>query len=204
MIPEETLSRRRLARRFYRRPALAVARDLIGRVLVRTSGGQRASGRILETEAYGGSRDRASHSSRGRTPRTEPMFWEGGHAYVYLVYGMHLCFNVVTGEEGVAAAVLIRAIEPLEGIDQMMTRSPRSRPRDLGRGPGRLSRAVGIVRTDDRADLCQEGLHLEEGASIAARQVVRGPRIGVDYAGAWAAKPWRLGWRDHPGLSRPF
>ena len=123
---------------------------------------------------------------------------------MYLVYGMHLCFNVVTGEEDVPAAVLIRAIEPIEGFDRMAARSPRCSHRDLGRGPGRLSRAMGIVRTDDRTDLCQRGLHLEEGASVASRLIARGTRIGVNYAGSWATKPWRLGWRDHPGLSRPF
>jgi DNA-3-methyladenine glycosylase len=193
-----------LPRSFYRRGAVEVARDLIGRVLVHQVGGLRLAGRILETEAYQGPDDRASHASRGRTRRTEPMFWRGGFAYVYLVYGMHLCFNVVTGEEDHPAAVLLRAVEPLEGLEFMRSHAPRCRPADLGRGPGRLTRALGLMLTDDRADLCRRGLHLEEGAPIPRRRIGRSTRIGVDYAGEWAARPWRLGWRDHPGLSRPL
>jgi len=198
------LSRRRLGRSFYRRSALVVARDLIGRVLVQESNGMRLSGRILETEAYHGPSDRACHASRGRTPRTEPMFWLGGYAYIYLVYGMHLCFNVVTGEEGFPSAVLVRALQPLEGQANMAKNSPRCRPRDLCRGPGRLSRALGLSREHDRTDLCRRGLHLEAGTPLDARLIARGKRIGVDYAGEWADKPWRLAWRDHPGLSRPI
>jgi DNA-3-methyladenine glycosylase len=198
------LSRRRLGRTFYRRSAVVVARDLIGRVLVHESDGVRLSGRILEAEAYHGPSDRACHASRGRTPRTEPMFWAGGVAYIYLVYGMHLCFNVVTGKEDFPSAVLIRALEPLQGLEHMARRAPRSKPGDLCRGPGRLSRALALRREQDRSDLCSRGLHLEEGAPVPRRLIACGPRIGVDYAGAWALKPWRLGWLGHPGLSRPF
>jgi DNA-3-methyladenine glycosylase len=198
------LSRRRLRRGFYRRPAVEVGRDLIGRVLVHEVNGVRLAGRILETEAYQGPDDRASHASRGRTPRTEPMFWRGGHAYIYLIYGMHLCFNVVTGEEGDPQAVLIRALEPLQGVDRMAANSPRSARADLGRGPGRLARALGLSRGDDRSDLCRAGLHIEEGAPVARSRIASGKRIGVDYAGTWAARRWRFGWRGHPGLSRPF
>jgi DNA-3-methyladenine glycosylase len=197
-------SRRRLPRSFYLRPVLEVAPDLIGRVLVHELNGLRLAGRILETEAYRGPDDLASHASRGRTARTEPMFWRGGHAYIYLVYGMHLCFNVVTGDEGDPHAILVRAIEPLAGIDAMQARSPRCRAADLGRGPGRLARALGLSRALDRADLCRRALHLEAGAPVPRRQIATGPRIGVDYAGAWASRPWRFGWRDHPGLSRSF
>ena len=198
------LSHRRLGRSFFRRSALVVARDLIGRILVRESNGVRLSGRILETEAYHGPSDRACHASRGRTARTEPMFWPGGYAYIYLVYGMHLCFNVVTGEEGFPSAVLVRALQPLEGQESMAKNSPRCRPRDLCRGPGRLSRALGLSREDDRTDLCRRGLHLEAGAAVDGGLIARGKRIGVDYAGDWADRLWRMGWRDHPGLSRPI
>ena len=198
------LSHRRLGRSFFRRSALVVARDLIGRILVRESDGVRLSGRILETEAYHGPSDRACHATRGRTARTEPMFWPGGYAYIYLVYGMHLCFNVVTGEEGFPSAVLVRALQPLEGQESMAKNSPRCRPRDLCRGPGRLSRALGLSRDDDRRDLCRRGLHLEAGAPLDGKLIARGKRIGVDYAGDWADRLWRMGWRDHPGLSRPI
>ena len=198
------LSHRRLGRSFFRRSALVVARDLIGRILVRESNGMRLSGRILETEAYHGPSDRACHASRGRTARNEPMFWPGGYAYIYLVYGMHLCFNVVTGEEGFPSAVLVRALQPLEGQKSMAKNSPRCRSRDLCRGPGRLSRALGLSREDDRTDLCRRGLHLEAGAPVDGRLIARGKRVGVDYAGDWADRLWRLGWRDHPGLSRPI
>jgi DNA-3-methyladenine glycosylase len=198
------LSRRRLRRAFYLRSAVEVAPDLIGRVLVHERDGVRLAGRILETEAYQGADDLASHASRGRTARTEPMFWRGGHAYIYLVYGMHLCFNVVTGLPDHPEAVLIRAIEPLDGIDRMRALCPRCAPPDLGRGPGRLGRARGLARALDRADLCRRGLHLEEGAAVPRRRVATGARVGVDYAGEWAGRPWRFAWRGHPGLSRPI
>jgi len=204
MRTEPPLSRSLLPRSFYLRPVLEVAADLIGRVLVHDLGGVRLAGRILETEAYRGPEDLASHASRGRTRRTEPMFWRGGFAYIYLVYGMHHCFNVVTGKEGEPHAILIRALEPIEGIDAMKEHSPRCRAADLGRGPGRLARALALSRALDRADLCRRGLHLEAGLALPRRRIATGPRIGVAYAGDWAARPWRFGWRGHPGLSRPF
>lgn len=198
------LSSRRLPLSFYLRPAIVVARDLIGRVLVHRVDGTRLAGRIVETEAYQGARDRASHASRGRTRRTEPMFWRGGHAYVYLVYGMYHCFNVVTAGEGEPQAVLIRAVEPLEGLDRMRRNSPRCREADLGRGPGRLCRSMKLDLARDRSSLLGRTVWLEEGAPVPASRVARGERIGVDYAGPWARRPWRFGWRDHRGLSRAF
>ena len=201
---EKRLSRRRLPRSFYLRPALEVAPDLLGRVLVHRAGGVRLAARILETEAYQGPDDRAAHSSRGRTRRTEPMFWRGGHIYIYLIYGMHHCFNVVAAEEGTSHAVLVRAGEPLDGIEVMQANAPRCARRDLGRGPGRLARALGLTLEQNRLDLLDGPVRLEEGAPLGRREVVRAPRVGVDYAGEWAHKPWRFGWRDHPGLSRPF
>ena len=131
------------------------------------------------------------------------MFGEAGHAYVYLVYGMHRCLNVVTGPVGYPAAVLIRALEPVEGVDAM---DPgRAAPRLMAAGPGRLTRALRIDLSLNRADLCGSGpLHIEPGVEIRDADVVRGPRIGVDYAGAWAGKPWRLGVRGSESLSGPF
>ena len=170
---------------FYTRPALQVARALLGQVLVH--GGQR--GKIVEVEAYLGPHDLACHSAKGRTARTEVMFGPPGHAYVYFIYGMHHCFNVVTGN---GAAVLIRALEPLEKLDARTD------------GPGRLTRAFGLTRDHDRLSLSGSVLWLERGAPVKARDIRRGPRIGVDYAGVWAAKPYRLWLANNPFVSRTF
>jgi DNA-3-methyladenine glycosylase len=197
-----------LPRSFYMRSVHEVARDLLGMTVVRMLPGARGAqprlaGRIIEVEAYDGPRDLASHAAKGRTGRTEVMFGEAGRAYVYLVYGMHFCLNVVTGPAGYPAAVLIRALEPVEGIDRM---DPgRARPSQIAAGPGRLTRALRIDLSLNRADLCATGpLFLERGAAVPDAEVARGPRIGVDYAGQWAAKPWRLGLRGSDALSKPF
>ncbi len=170
---------------FYARPALQVARALLGQVLVH--GGQR--GKIVEVEAYLGPHDLACHSAKGRTARTEVMFGPPGHAYVYFIYGMHHCFNVVTGN---GAAVLIRALEPLE---QLHARTD---------GPGRLTRAFGLTREHDALPLSGPKLWLERGTPVKPRDIHRGPRIGVDYAGEWAAKPYRLWLANNPFVSRTF
>src|SRR5262245_29595520 len=193
-----------LPRGFYDRPVLRVARDLLGMLLVRDLGrGRRLTGRIVEVEAYDGERDRASHAFRGRTPRTEVMFGEPGHAYVYFIYGMHCCLNAVTGAEGTASAVLIRALAPVGGEKWMIAgRSPAGR---IASGPGRLTRAFGIDRKLNRTDLCAPGpLYMARGEPVAARRIARGERIGVEYAGIWARKPWRFGVRGERALSRPF
>jgi len=182
-----------LPRSFYARSALAVARDLLGAVLVHREGGTTRAGMIVETEAYLGERDLASHASKGRTARTDVMFGPPGHAYVYLIYGMHHCLNVVCEREGKAAAVLLRGIEPLAGIE----------PQRRTDGPGRLTRVLGVSLAHNRADLLDASLTLVAGRKIARRLVARGPRIGVDYAGAWAAKPYRFWVRGHPGVSVP-
>jgi DNA-3-methyladenine glycosylase len=190
-----------LPRSFYARAVHDVARDLLGTIVVRTIPGRRGrparlSGRIVEVEAYDGPLDLACHASKGRTERTEVMFGEAGHAYVYLVYGMHYCLNVVTGPVDYPAAVLIRALEPVEGI----ARAPL-----IAGGPGRLTRALRIDLSLNRADLCAPGpLVIEAGAVVSDAEVVRGERVGVDYAGPWATRPWRLGVGGSPSLSRPF
>jgi DNA-3-methyladenine glycosylase len=175
--------------------------------------GDVCGGVIVETEAYAGPDDRASHARAGRTRRTAPMFGPAGHAYVYLVYGLHSCLNVVSETNGVAGAVLIRALAAHVGIDAMRRR--RGRPHDadhrLCAGPARLCQALAIDRRLDGHDLTT-GRELwiadpDPGtrARIAAAGVVVGPRVGVLYAGAdWAARPWRFGVRGHPALSRPF
>lgn len=180
-----------LPRAFYDRPTLLVARELLGKRLVHCAPQGRRAGRVVEVEAYIGPEDRANHASRGRTARTEVMFGPPGHAYVYLVYGMHCCFNVVTEREGYPAAVLVRALEPLEGIET----SPS--------GPGRLCRALGIDRRFNGADLTAGALVLEDdGTWVPDDQVARSPRIGVGFAAEWAERPWRLYVRSSPWVSR--
>lgn len=177
---------------FYSRSALTVARELLGTHLVLEEGGQRRVGRIVETEAYLGAEDLACHASKGRTPRTEVLYGPPGRAYVYLIYGMYHCFNVVVEPEGIGAAVLVRGVEPLEGF------TPEARTE----GPGRLCRAYGLTLAHNRLTLDAPRLHLLTGTPVEEAQVERGPRIGVDYAGIWAAKPFRLWVRDSAHVSR--
>ena len=176
----------KLPRAFYARGTLDVAREVIGMHLVHKIGRAFCVGRIVETEAYQGPQDRASHASRGRTARTEVMFGPPGHAYVYRIYGVWDCLNLVTGPEGVPHAVLIRAVEPVRGIAHKTW------------GPGLLCHAMGIDRRLNGADLCGETLWIERpgGPSACRVRLGRGPRIGVDYAGSWARRPWRFFDRD--------
>jgi len=180
---------RKLPRSFYARATLLVARELLGMHLVHTGPEGRRAGRIVETEAYKGPHDLAAHSSRGRTQRTDVMFGPPGHAYVYLIYGFWNCLNVVTAAEGTPHAVLLRALEPVEGLDKTT------------HGPGLLCRAMGIDRTLNRADLLGPSLWIEKPAGYRPPRVGRSARIGVDYAGDWAAKPWRFFDRDSPYVS---
>jgi DNA-3-methyladenine glycosylase len=177
---------------FYARPALTVARELLGCHLVVEEGGWRRVGRIVETEAYIGQQDLACHASKGLTPRTEVMFGPAGRAYVYLIYGMHHCFNVVTDAPGVGAAVLVRAVEPLEGLP----------PDARTDGPGRVCKALGLTRAHNTWELQSAGLYLTEGTPVPEARVARGQRIGVEYAGAWAREPFRLWVRDSEHVSR--
>lgn len=197
---------------------LAAARALLGARLVRepeAPGGGRRAGRIAEVEAYIGVEDRASHARMGPTARNRVMFGPPGIAYVYLVYGMHHCLNVVTGPDGQPAAVLIRAVEPLEGLDAMRAARRavgrgRQDPRDarLASGPGRVAAAFGLDRAFSGADLCDPAaaLHLALAAGDGpARAVLAGPRVGIAYAGEpWAGRPWRLALAGSPALSRPI
>jgi DNA-3-methyladenine glycosylase len=182
----------RLTRDFYARDTLVVAAELIGKHVVRLdAGGVRRVGRIVETEAYKGPTDRAAHSFRGHTPRTAVMFGPPGHVYVFMIYGFWFCLNFVTEPEGQPCAVLIRALEPVAGITSRTS------------GPGLLCRALDIDRALNGADLCGEVLWVEEPAPAEASpvRVARSPRIGVDYAGSWAKKPWRFFDRDSPWVS---
>lgn len=182
---------RKLPRSFYARETLTVARELLGLHLVHKNIHGRQVGRIVEVEAYKGPQDLAAHSARGRTPRTEVMFGAPGHAYVYLIYGVWDCLNVVTAAHGVPHAVLIRALEPVAGIE------------NTTHGPGLLCRALHIDRGLNGTDLTGNSLWIERPPEPAYRKpkVVRATRIGVDYAGDWARKPWRLFDGDSPYVS---
>jgi DNA-3-methyladenine glycosylase len=197
-----------LDRSWFDRPATVLARDLLGCRLVADAAVGGVGGTIVETEAYQGPEDRAAHSWRGRTPRNSVMFGEPGHLYVYLVYGLHHCLNVVCGPEGQASAVLIRAVEPLAGIARMRQRRGRSGDPEerLGAGPARACQALDIDRRLDGIDLLADPrLWLAAPTLPETPLIVSGARIGVDYAGAdWASRAWRFGIAGHASLSRPF
>ncbi|HEY6231088.1 MAG TPA: DNA-3-methyladenine glycosylase [Pyrinomonadaceae bacterium] len=195
----------KLPREFYTRPnVLAVARDLLGTLLVVPArNGKRVSGKIVEVEAYRGPHDRAAHSFGGRrTKRTEPMYGIGGTAYVFFVYGMYYQFNVVTNSADTPHAVLIRAVEPVEGIELMRKRRHGQPDHNLTNGPGKLCIALGIDRTLNAADLLSDKVWLEPGDKMPLSRIARGPRIGIDYAQEWKDKPWRFWIRENPFVSR--
>lgn len=185
-----------LPRSFYtREDVVRIARELIGKTLCSDVDGSTCRVTITETEAYAGVGDRASHAYGGRrTARTEPMFAEGGCAYVYLCYGIHHLFNVVTGPAGNPHAVLIRGGTPLEGLDTMLERRGRRHPdRTLLNGPGTLAQALGITTALTGTSLSGPTVWLEDGSDGSAPAAIRaGPRIGVDYAGEDAGRPWRF------------
>ncbi|HEY4424422.1 MAG TPA: DNA-3-methyladenine glycosylase, partial [Pyrinomonadaceae bacterium] len=195
----------KLPREFYLQPdVLTVSRDLLGKLLVVPSpNGERVSGKIVEVEAYRGPEDRASHAYGGRrTKRTETMYGAGGIAYVYFVYGMYYQFNVVNGAEDVPHAILVRALEPVEGIEIMRTRRHGHLDRNLTNGPGKLCIAMGIDRQLNAADLLGDKVWLEDFETVSPRRIARGPRIGIDYAQEWIDKPWRFWIRDNPFVSK--
>jgi DNA-3-methyladenine glycosylase len=181
----------KLPRAFYARDTRAVARALLGKVLVHVEGGVRRAARIVETEAYHGPADRASHARFGPTRRAAIMFGRPGVAYVYLIYGTSHCMNVVTGPEGFPSAVLLRAGEPVEGCLHST------------RGPGNLCRALGIRREhDDGRDLAGDDLFVED-APAPPERIHSARRVNVDYAGPWAEKPWRYALAGNRWVSRP-
>jgi DNA-3-methyladenine glycosylase len=182
---------RRLPRSFYDRSTAQVARDLLGTHLVHIVAGTERVGRIVETEAYLGPQDGASHSRRGVTPRTRTMFGPAGHAYIYLIYGRYHCMNVVTEAAGHGSAVLIRALEPVAGLEGRTN------------GPGLLCLAMDLDRRLNGEDLTGTRLFLRSGPGRPQTAIVRRPRIGVDYAGAWARRHLRFYLRDNPYVSRP-
>ena len=181
---------RKLPRTFYDRDTVEVAHALLGKCLVHVDGGVRRVGRIVEVEAYLGPHDLAAHSAKGLTPRTKPMFGPPGHAYVYLIYGIYHCMNVVTQREGVASAVLLRALEPVEHVDGRT------------QGPGLLCRAMHIDKRLNAHDLLSDDFYVADDGYPRKLSIVKRPRIGVDYAGHWAKRLLRFYIRKNPYVSR--
>ncbi len=181
----------KLPRSFYNRDTALVAQELLGKWLVRDADGLKRIGKIVEVEAYLGEHDLAAHSAKGLTERTKTMFGPPGHAYVYLIYGVHHCMNVVTEGEGHASAVLLRAIEPVQNL--------------AGRtcGPGLLCRAMKIDRRLNAHDLLSDVFFIVEPDVAEKFSIVKRPRIGVDYAGHWAKRRLRFYIKDNPFVSRP-
>jgi len=182
---------RKLPRSFYDRNTILVARELLGKWLVHRKNGFERIGRIVEVEAYLGPHDLAAHSARGLTPRTQVMFGPPGHAYVYFIYGMYYCMNVVTEREGHASAVLLRALEPVKNLPGRAC------------GPGLLCRAMAIDRQFNAHDLLSDDLFIAAPARTEPAVIVKGPRIGVDYARHWARRHLRFYLKGNPCISRP-
>ena len=183
-----------LCRDFYMRAVHAVARDLLGKTLVSTTNGSRIAGTIYETEAYDGEQDLACHARSGKTARTAVMYSEGGHAYIYFTYGLHWMFNCVAGASGYPAAVLIRAIQPIEGIDIIRDRRQPIDQSHWCDGPAKMTKSLGITGMHNGMDMCQKNavIYIEEGCLIPEEKVKKTPRIGLGRTPEpWKSKLWR-------------
>ncbi len=193
----------KLDREFYIRPGLVVAKELIGKQLVHNTAEGTTKGIIVETEAYIGPGDAAAHSYKGRrTQRTAIMYGSGGYAYVYTIYGLHYCMNVVANREECPEAILIRALQPTAGLDIMRNRRATHKDIELCKGPGRLCSAMGITMGDYGKDLCADTLYIETQDNISI-EVVTTKRINIDYSGEAADYPWRFICRGSRYLSVP-
>ncbi len=180
-----------------------IAKELLGKIVVTHWQGMLTSGRIVETEAYAGGIDKASHAYRGRTPRTAVMFAEGGTAYIYLCYGIHQMFNIVTNVDGIAHAVLVRALQPIEGIDVMLQRTGKLKhDNTLTRGPGNVGKAMGFHTSQTGWSLQSSELFIaDDGFRIEEESIVASPRIGVAYAAEDALLPYRFFVKGNPYVS---
>jgi DNA-3-methyladenine glycosylase len=193
----------KLPRSFYLRPTLHIAKELLGAFLVRKLKNEILIGKIVEVEAYLGEKDPASHAYRGRTQRNEVMFWQGGHLYVYFTYGMHFCCNVVTEREGRGRAVLLRAVEPIEGLETMahnrgITLNAEKDKQNLCSGPAKLCEAFGIARRENGIDLCGDKIWIAEEAHQPQYAIVRTTRVGIRNG---AEHKWRFCIKDNPFVS---
>ena len=197
------MGRGKLERGFYLRDALTAAPDLLGKLLVHESREGRTSGLIVEVEAYVGPGDKGAHSYGGRpTERTRVQYGPGGYAYVYLIYGMYACFNIVLCTPGRPESALVRALEPREG-EALMAKRRKGAPRSqLCSGPGKLCQAMGITLADRGADLCGERLYLEEGDPVSPEEILLSPRVNIDYAQEYRDCLWRYYLRGNPFVSK--
>lgn len=189
---------------YQRQDVVQIAKELLGKILVTNSKGIITSGRIVESEAYAGQIDKASHASGGRrTDRNEIMYGEGGYAYVYLCYGIHHLFNVVTNSKEIPHAILIRALDPLEGVEEMLLRTNKKKlDHTLTRGPGNVSKALGILTKHTGLSLLGNKIFIaDDGATFSKKEIAASPRIGVDYAGKDALLPYRFYVRGNPFVS---
>ena len=196
---------KKLEAEFYeRKDVVKIARELLGKILVTNWKGITTSGRIVESEAYAGAIDKASHASGGRrTNRNEIMYGEGGFAYVYLCYGIHHLFNVVTNSKEIPHAILIRALDPIDGIGQMLLRTRKKKlDHSLTRGPGNVSKALGILTKHSGLSLLSDRIFIcDDGGSYSKKEIAASPRIGVDYAGKDALLPYRFYVKGNPFVS---
>lgn len=194
----------RLNREFYMKDAVTAGKELLGKIIVKKrADGKIFSGRITEVEAYMGAVDKASHSyGNRRTKRTEVMYKEGGYSYVFLIYGMYECFNVTVSDEGKPEAVLIRGVEPLENREIMQAERRVKKEKDISNGPGKLTKALGITREDNGADLVTSDVIWLEDDGYIVKDVVETTRIGIDYAEEDALKPWRFYIKDSIFVSK--
>jgi len=205
MYNTKRMSEMILPQNFYNRNVVQVAKDLLGMRLVRNFDSSYISGIISETEAYDGISDLACHARAGKTSRTAVMFGPAGRAYVYFTYGMHWCFNVVAGEENYAAAVLIRAIIPEQGLDIIANRRPGVEQKQWTNGPAKLTRALKIDKLQNEVDLTvsESGLWIENGIKICKDDIECGPRVGIDRTPEpWRSKPWRF-WITENKIIKP-
>lgn len=191
----------KLSRSFYNRPTLKVAQEFLGKFLIRKIGRKKVVGKIVETEAYVGFKDMASHAARGKTPRTAIMHGPAGHVYVYMIYGMYFCLNIVTEKEGYPAAVLIRAVEPVVKSRRGIQASPTLLR--TGSGPGRVCQYFKIDKKLNGEDICGQRLWIEDRkVGVKEKGIVKAKRIGVDYAGKYKNKLWRFYVRNNPFVSK--
>lgn len=192
----------KLPRNFYNRDALIVAEEVLGKTLVHVTKEGVTKGKIVEVEAYKGSMDKAAHSYNNFSERTKIQYGEGGYAYIFLIYGMHICMNIVTNQVSEPEVLLIRALEPIEGIELMKKRRNTDKVKLLCNGPGKLSQAMGITKENYGEDLCGDILYLEDGISVQKKQIVRSKRINIDYAEEAKDFLWRFTIKDNPYVSK--